>query len=176
MINFGILLITIGFIIGTLATTYRMTEVRWLPFIISIIVGIVGIVIVKKNIKKEAQSKEVLTKNIESINTSIASIVTKLTTLNEQKKDINTYDIHQKIDNLFLDDLNTFCETRKSISHTYGVQSYADVMSHFAAGDRYLNRVWCASADGYIDEVNMYLEKALEQFQVSQEKLVACKA
>jgi hypothetical protein len=37
-------------------------------------------------------------------------------------------------------------------------------MSHFAAGERYLNRVWSASADGYIDEVNTYLDKAQEQF------------
>ena len=37
-------------------------------------------------------------------------------------------------------------------------------MTRFAAGERYLNRVWSASADGYIDEVNEYLEKAKDQF------------
>jgi hypothetical protein len=40
-------------------------------------------------------------------------------------------------------------------------------MSHFAGGERYLNRVWSASADGYIDEVNAYLTKAHEQFDIA---------
>ncbi len=176
MTKIGIVLIAVGFIAGTLTTTFSMTEVKWFPFVISVVVGIIGIVLVKISIKKQDQSKEVLTKNMESISASISNIVKKLKTLNEQKKDINTYDILHKVDELFLEDLNTFVETRKSISHTYGVQAYADVMSHFAAGDRYLNRVWCASADGYIDEVNMYIEKSLEQFEDSQKKLAECKA
>jgi len=37
-------------------------------------------------------------------------------------------------------------------------------MSHFASGERYLNRVWSASADGYVDEITAYLDKAQEQF------------
>ena len=84
--------------------------------------------------------------------------------------------MRHKIDELFLEDLNNFVEARESISHAYSVQAYADVMSHFAAGDRYLNRVWCASADGYVDEVNEYLEKSLEQFEDSKKKLEECKA
>jgi spore coat polysaccharide biosynthesis protein SpsF (cytidylyltransferase family) len=33
--------------------------------------------------------------------------------------------------------------------------------------DRYLNRVWSASADGSTDEVSEYLEKAKDQFNES---------
>jgi hypothetical protein len=44
-------------------------------------------------------------------------------------------------------------------------------MSSFAAGERYLNRVWSASADGYIDEVSAYIDKAREQFVESLEKV-----
>jgi len=53
----------------------------------------------------------------------------------------------------------------------HGLQAYADVMSSFAAGERYLNRVWSASADGYIDEVNAYMEKAQAQFVESLAKI-----
>jgi len=49
-------------------------------------------------------------------------------------------------------------------------------MSCFAAGERYLNRVWSASADGYIDEVNAYLDKAQAQFADSLEKIRQLKA
>lgn len=176
MTKFGILLIAVGFIAGALSTTFDKTVVQWVPFCLALLAGIVGIVIVKISVKKKTQSKEVLTKNMESINTSISNIVNNLKTLNERKKEFNTYDIRHKVDELFLEDLNTFVETRQSITHTYGIQAYADIMSHFAAGDRYLNRVWCASADGYIDEVNMYLDKSLEQFEDSRKKLEECKA
>jgi len=49
--------------------------------------------------------------------------------------------------------------------HVFGMQNYADVMSNFAAGERYINRVWSASTDGYVDEVRMYLDRANQQFR-----------
>jgi len=176
MTKFGIILLGIGFIAGTLMTVIEIETVRWVPFSIAIFVGILGIVLIKISIKKEARCTEVLTKNMRHVETSIVNIIKNLKELNEKREEINTYDVRHKVDELFLEDLNTFVEARESISHTYGVQTYADVMSHFAAGDRYLNRVWCASADGYIDEVNEYLGKSLEQFEDSQRKLLSCKA
>ena len=175
MRGFGIVLIGIGFLAGTLATVIDVETVRWAPFIASLVTGIIGIVLVKVSLKKEARSAEVLTKNMQQIEFSISSIIKNLKELNDRKENIDTYDVRHRVDELFLEDLNNFVEARESISHTYGVQAYADVMSHFAAGDRYLNRVWCASSDGYIDEVNEYLEKSLEQFEDSRRKLAECK-
>ena len=54
--------------------------------------------------------------------------------------------------------------------HLFGLQPYADIMSAFAAGERYINRVWSASTDGYVDEVKMYLTKAHDQFIEAQGK------
>ena len=61
-------------------------------------------------------------------------------------------------------DLTTFAEARESLAHAHNLQVYADVMSHFASGERYINRVWSASADGYVDECMTYLDKAQVQF------------
>lgn len=47
--------------------------------------------------------------------------------------------------------------------HLFGLQTYADIMSNFAAGERYINRVWSASADGYDEEADIYLKKAAVQ-------------
>ena len=74
-----------------------------------------------------------------------------------------------------MEDLTRFVDARESIAHVYGLAAYGDVMSSFAAGERYLNRVWSASADGYIDEVNTYIEKAREQFTDCLSKIQACK-
>jgi hypothetical protein len=47
----------------------------------------------------------------------------------------------------------------------------ADIMSEFAAGERYINRVWSASADGYDGEATSYLNRAAEQFKHAQSRL-----
>ena len=53
----------------------------------------------------------------------------------------------------------------ESIAIAFGLPLYASVMSHFAAGERYLNRVWSCSVDGYIDEAHAYISRAREQFE-----------
>jgi hypothetical protein len=57
--------------------------------------------------------------------------------------------------------------------HLFGLQTYADIMSNFATGERYINRVWSASADGYKSEADSYLSRAAEQFRNAQAQLGA---
>jgi hypothetical protein len=56
--------------------------------------------------------------------------------------------------------------------HLFGLQTYADIMSHFATGERYINRVWSASADGYDDEADAYLKRAAGQFDAAKQQLL----
>ena len=76
-----------------------------------------------------------------------------------------------EIDRRFRTDLNRFVDARESLTHIYGLQAYADIMSAFAAGERYLNRVWSASADGYADEARDYIGRARSQFEEARAKL-----
>jgi len=171
MKKLGYLLITIGFLAGSLATIINTETVLWVYFVISMGIGIAGIIIVRAGHKKVHTSEDALNKNISSVEISLGNIVKNISELDSQKDSINTYDVRLKIDELFPNDLTNFVDSRKSISHIYGLIAYGDIMSSFAAGERYLNRVWSASADGYIDEVNTYIEKAKEQFVESFEKV-----
>lgn len=175
MKTIGLILITIGFLAGSLACVVRPEEIQWTYFIISLAVGIAGVVLTRVGHKKIHTSEEALNKNITSVESSLENIVKNITDLNSQKDSINTYDVRFKIDELFLDDLAAFIEARHSISHVFGLVAYGEIMSSFAAAERYLNRVWSASADGYIDEVNTYIERAKEQFTESLEKIKALK-
>ena len=175
----GYVMITIGFLAGAWATMIKTDTVewkandlvRWDYFAVSMAIGIAGVFIVRAGHKKVHTSEDALNKNISSVETSLANIVKNISELDSQKDSINTYDVRFKIDELFPNDLTNFVDSRKSISHIYGLVAYGDIMSSFAAGERYLNRVWSASADGYIDEVNTYIEKAKEQFAESFEKV-----
>jgi len=176
MKKLGFLIITVGFLAGSLAAVIDEISVQWTYFVAGLLAGAVGIVMVHLGERHESRAEGKLTSNIQSIETSLGRIVENMTRLNAEKLSINTYDVRHRIDELFIEDLNIFVQARQSIAHTYGLGAYADVMSCFAAGERYLNRVWSASADGYIDEVNAYLEKTQGQFVDSLEKIRQLKA
>lgn len=164
-------MITFGFLAGTLAAIVNTDKVLWHYFAASLVVGAVGIVLVRISLHKVSRAEGKLADNMQSIETSLSRIVDNITQFNKEKHSIDTYEIRHRIDELFIEDLDTFIQARESIAHIYGLATYADVMSCFAAGERYLNRVWSASADGYIDEVNTYLDKAQEQFTESLDKV-----
>lgn len=157
-------MITFGFLAGTLAAIVNTDKVLWHYFAASLAAGAVGIVLVRIGLHKVSWAEGKLADNMQAIETSLSRIVDNITQFNKEKHSIDTYEIRYRIDELFIEDLDTFVQARESIAHVYGLSAYADVMSCFAAGERYLNRVWSASADGYIDEVNAYLVKAQEQF------------
>lgn len=160
----GYLMIVIGFIAGALLSVVDELEVQWGFFVCALIVGAIGVVLVQSGKRQHTKSEEKLTSNIQNIQASLSRIAENITQLNAAKASINTYDMRGRIDELFSNDLAIFVQARESISHLYGLQAYADIMSYFASGERYLNRIWSASADGYIDEVNIYLDKAQQQF------------
>jgi len=169
----GYLLIVGGFLGGALTAVLETREVPWGRFIVAIIVGVVGVFVVQLATRRAAREEDKLTANIQNIHQSLSQVVENITALNQEKESINPYDFRHRIDELFPVDLTTFVEAREAISHLYGLQSYADVMSIFSSGERHLNRVWSASADGYIHECHNYIEKAREQFSDALEKLKA---
>jgi uncharacterized membrane-anchored protein YhcB (DUF1043 family) len=160
----GYLLITVGFLVGSLAATSDKEVVYWNYFVVGLLVGVAGVVLVRIALRRHTHGGGRLTANIQTIEASLSRIVENLTKLDAEKQSIDTYDVRHRIDDQFADDLEMFVDARESIAHRYGLAAYGEVMTTFAAGERYLNRVWSASADGYIDEVNDYLERAKDQF------------
>lgn len=157
-------MVTIGFIIASLAAVVDEDMVKWLWYAPALALGIAGVVVIRTHVARRTKADHHVAANIETIEASLGRIAANIGTLDAQKHSIDTYDVRHRIDELFADDLETFVDARQSIAHRHGLAAYAEVMTAFAAGERYLNRVWSASADGYIDEVNAYLEKAKDQF------------
>jgi len=169
----GYTMVGVSFLGTAFITSLDANLIDWHIFLPTLVFGIIGVAIVKKAIIREAHSEGVLTTNLTNIETSISRIVENLAILNEEKNNIPAYEIRFEIDKKFREDLNIFAESRRSLGHRYGLQPYAEVMSSFAAGERYINRVWSASADSYVDEVMLYIEKASEQFIDAKDKLSA---
>jgi len=164
-------MITAGFLAGSLVAILDKENVQWCYFAAALGVGVTGIVFVRVGVHRISRSEGRLAANVQAVEASLGRIVENINQLNAQKHSINTCDMRHRIDGLFAEDLAAFVNKRESIAHVHGLSAYADVMSSFAAGERYLNRVWSASADGYIDEVNAYLDKAQAQFVESLAKI-----
>jgi ATP-dependent Lon protease len=157
-------MVTIGFIIASLAAVVDEDMVKWLWYVPALALGIAGVVVIRTHVARRTKADHHVAANIETIEASLGRIAANIDKLNADKHAIDTYDVRHQIDELFADDLETFVDARQSIAHRHGLAAYGEVMTSFAAGERYLNRVWSASADGYIDEVHAYLEKAKDQF------------
>jgi len=166
---FGYFLIGIGFVGAVVIASIDKVVINWFAFALFVIAGIVGVTLVRVAMHKHAKGEDKLSNDIGVVDKSIHSLVTNMEAFSKDKENIEVYDLHEKIDELFVEDLDSFAEARESIIHIYDLQRYADLMSHFAAGERYLNRAWSASADGYIDEAHIYIDKSAEQFKITRD-------
>lgn len=160
----ALILIIASFLAGAFLSVLDPRVVDWMKMIPVLLVGVAGLVVYRRAHHAEARAGDRLAGNIETLESSLAGILANLEVLCGRGEDLPVYEARFEIDRLFREDLNNFAEARESMIHVFGIQNYADVMSNFAAGERYINRVWSASTDGYVDEVREYLERARKQF------------
>lgn len=171
MKTIGLILIAVAFLMGALVCVVDLHEVNWWYYAAAMAVGTVGALGARLGHRRTAFAGDKLAANSMQVISSLERIVASAAMLNGQKHTINTYDMRGRIDELFVDDLLGFVNARTSMAAAHGLAVYADVMSHFAAGERYLNRVWSASADGYVDEVNAFLERSHSEFAAALQVL-----
>jgi hypothetical protein len=164
MKTIALFLVAASFLTGAFVTVMDPRLINWSYMIPTLVVGLIGLGMYRKAESAETRSGQRLADNMEILDTSLSNILANLENLCQREKELPVYEARFEIDRLFREDLNNFAEARESMIHVFGIQHYADVMSNFAAGERYINRVWSASTDGYVDEVRLYLERARAQF------------
>ncbi len=172
----GYIMLTVGFLLAAYMSVLDRLEVDFAKFGPAALIAIVGVVVARRATRKAATKEETVAGNINDIETSLAAIVEKVGKINAEKDDIFVYDLPKTIDSMLLDDLDTFVNARETIGVKYGLNAYAEIMSHYAAGERYLNRVWSCSADGYVDEAHTYIGRAFEQFNDTNQLFQKLKA
>lgn len=171
MKNLGYFLLTGGFLAGAYSTSLDVDSVNWRLFILAAVAAVAGLVLLKRQASAHARSGTVLEVNRNELRESISNVVRDIEGLTHAEADEGAA-LRDEIDLKLRTDLRRFADARESMVHLFGLQTYADIMSSFAAGERYVNRVWSASADGYGAEADTYLKKALTQFIDASEQLM----
>lgn len=167
------ILVILAFLAGAYLASLDEQTINWTYFGPIMLVGIIAAIIYKRESNAAAKHGDLLQNNKQVLIDSLNNLLANLEALNGRKDQVPTYEMRFEIDKLFREDLMNFADARESMKHLFGIQHYADIMSSFAAGERYINRVWSASTDGYVDEVMMYVEKALSQFEHAKEEFDA---
>ena len=164
MKTLALFIIIAAFLAGAFLASLDPRSVDWALMAPVLLVGVVGLWLHRKARHREIRAGTRLSGNIRTLGDCLENIHRNLEAVCARGDDLPVYEARFEIDRLFREDLDRFAEARESMIHVFGMQNYADVMSNFAAGERYINRVWSASTDGYVDEVRTYLERARSQF------------
>ena len=172
----GYLLLISGFLAAAYSTALDTQLTNWSYFVPAAVGAIAGVFILKRLTRGEARSEHVLTANRVELVDSLSNIVRGLEGINSESDSLSSLALRNAIDDKLRDDLRRFADARESLIHLYGLQTYADIMSDFAAGERYVNRVWSAAADDYDAEAWTYVGKALERFREATGRLQAASA
>lgn len=156
----GHVLLWLGFLSAAFITTRQLESVDWAWYLPCTVVGVVGIVLLRRTAGAAARESHTVRTNLATLETCLARLVERVAKLNGELDTVDVYSVHGRLDEELLDDLVAFVDARESMVHGLGLEEYAQIMDSFARGERSLNRAWSASADGYIDEVRDCLARA----------------
>ena len=156
----GHVLMWAGFVASAFVASSRTDNVDWLTYSLTAGVGVVGVVLLRMRDRANADSDRKAHETVGHLTKVLQQLLDKLAQLRAERETVDVYDVRHRIDSDLAGDLRDFADEREAISEAHSLKLYADVMNHFAAGERNINRAWSASADGYIDEVWICLERA----------------
>lgn len=158
--NAGQVLLWTGFIAAALVSTRQIGVVEWGAYAATFAVGAAGVVVLRATSRRSAEEQAAASSGIAALSTNLNNVCNWLKQHNGTSDTMDVYEIHARIDEHLAPELRAFADGREAIIDARGLDTYAAVMSQFATAERTINRAWSASADGYIDEVRVCLERA----------------
>jgi hypothetical protein len=166
-----------GFLGGAYVTVAHEAHIEWSLFGLCAFALLVGVVLTEMLRRAEA-ADDSRGADIEVLDGCLTKLIERLENLNAERAgadDGEVFEVRHRIDGDLMEDLDRFVERRESMIGRFGLQTYAGVMSAFAASERLINRTWSASADGYVDEVRTCLAQAEAEMRSAQSQLRAAR-
>ena len=175
----GHLLLWIGFLAGALFAVCRTeipdqpwSTIVWPAYGVALAVSLTGVVLLRTASRRGAGGTQQHASAVTRMSAILVRLHNVLLDWSQRRGDIGVFEFHAMIDDQLADDLAEFADLRESLIVTFGLQGYAGIMSEFALAERTINRIWSASADGYIDEVHRCLDRALGHLQRASDRMV----
>ena len=170
---YGSLALFGGFLAGAYVVVAQAETIDWTHYAIAVAVMFVGLVASRAAAKDAAAGDDSHGASLKALQSSLERIIAKVREFGSIDSDEALTELHTRIDAELVEPIGDFVEARESMIPLFGMQTYADIMSAFATGERLINRTWSASADGYVDEVRSCLGTALTEFESADKQLAA---
>ena len=171
MRNLGHVLMWVGFLATAFVAMQQSDQINWTNYVFTALVGVAGVVLLRRTAGAAARQTHVVQSNLATLEKTLSEALAAVKQMNANKDDIYVYDVHGRIDADVAAQMADFADARESMIHGLGLAEYADVMDHFARGERFLNRAWSASADGYINEVWDSMNKCETELRTADDAL-----
>ena len=153
----------------------KWNTIQWPFYALAIGVGVAGVVLLRMTQMQAATHADKLESDIKIIEVSVKDLLAEFAKLLASKHEVDVYAIHKLIDTRLMESISKFVEARETLIHTYGLRQYADLMTDLSIAERKINRAWSASADGYVDEVWLSLDRADARLQAVDQNLAEYK-
>jgi len=171
MRKLGHLLMWFGFLATAFVAMQQSDQVNWINYILTGLVGLAGVILLRRTQGAAARETSVVRSNLATLERSLSIALGAVRQLITSREQVFVYDVHGRIDAEIAAEMANFADARESMIHGLGLSEYAEVMDHFARGERFLNRAWSASADGYVDEVWKSLATCEAELRVADDTL-----
>jgi len=139
--------------------------------VVSLLVVITGVVLLRRARTRAARRETGPGGTLSRARQSLATAATQVARLAERPEGGELAALHRALDELLTGPVAEFVKNRGAISEGLGMALYGEVMGAFSRGERYLNRAWSASVDGYLDEAETYVGRAVEPLEEASRRL-----
>ena len=147
------------------------STISWPSYAAALSVALVGVVILRVTKRSMGAVSETGTGAIDELVSILKRLHKTLSEWNVTATKVPVYDFHGMIDQQLAEDLGRFAELREALIGEFGLDCYAQIMTEFALAERTINRTWSASADGYADEVQICLTRAVAHLSAARQRL-----
>lgn len=131
----------------------KWATVPWAWYIVSMLIGVVGVVLLRSTSKSAEQETGRVDDEYSTIKSTLESLNYNVSALKKNLEKMKPAEVVHYIDDNCAETFSDFADARNALIQRFGLQAYAEVMTQFASAERFVNRSWSAAADGYMSEV-----------------------
>jgi hypothetical protein len=170
------LMVTAGTLTAAIAVARTDTTVeRWVAtYQVDTLWAIVGLALIGIGIAVQrsgaAAAGQEARGGLAALDAALERIVDEVESLGQALASLDTDALHARVDSIVAGPVTEFAEGRQALAEVFGLAGYAGVMGPFSHGERYLNRAWSASADGYREEAEAYARRAGPLFREAADR------
>ena len=174
----GQILLWVGFLAAAFHTVRqdeivddKWATINWAWYLAAMFVGAIGAILIRQSKKSEQLSSTRTQSQYSTLESSLQTLVSEVSVLRGKCGETAPSEIVKQIDERCVEPFAEFADARNALVQRFGLQGFADVMTDFASGERFVNRAWSASADGYMEEAGNSLDRALVHLEMARERM-----